>query len=60
MPEPRSYIVRIHHQGYRSLAGIVEDVLTGKKVAFRNVQELASALRAHIVSTGRRFKSTST
>jgi hypothetical protein len=60
MPEPRSYIVRIYRQRYRSLAGIVEDTHTGKKMAFHNVQELASLLRAHIVSTGRRCKSSST
>ena len=60
MPEPRSYIVRIYHQGYRSLSGIVEDTHTGKKKAFRNTEELVALLRAHIASAGRRLRSEST
>ena len=48
MREPRSYIVRIYRQGYRSLSGIVEDTHTSSKQPFRNTQELASLLRAPI------------
>ena len=63
MREPRSYIVRIYRQGYRSLSGIVEDAHTGGKQPFRNIQELATLLRLPIVdapSVERRGKSGST
>ena len=50
MREPRSYIVRIYRQGYRSLSGIVEDTRTGRKRAFRNTRELSTLLRGSIAS----------
>ena len=45
MREPRSYIVRIYRQGYRSLSGVVEDTRTGSKRSFRNARELSALLR---------------
>jgi len=48
MREPRSYIVRIYRQGYRSLSGIVEDTRTGGRQPFRTSEELAVLLRAPI------------
>jgi hypothetical protein len=38
----------------------VEDTYTGKKKAFRSVQQLAALLRVHIHSTRRQPKSDST
>ena len=51
MREPRSYIVRIYRQGYRSLSGIVEDTHTSNQQPFRNIQELLALLRAPIPDT---------
>jgi hypothetical protein len=48
MREPRSYIVRIYRQGYRSLAGTVEDTRSGTSRGFRNTRELAVLLRGSI------------
>jgi len=48
MREPRSYIVRIYRQGYRSLSGLVEDTRTSSRQPFRNTQELIALLRAPI------------
>ena len=48
MREPRSYIVRIYRQGYRTLSGIVEDTHTGGSRPFRSSEELAVLLRAPI------------
>ena len=48
MPGPRSYIVRVYRQGFRSLAGVVEDIATQGQRAFRNVNELSRWLRAPI------------
>lgn len=45
MREPRSYIVRIYRQGYRSLSALVEDARTGSKRPFLNTQELIDLLR---------------
>jgi hypothetical protein len=62
MREPRSYIVRIYRQGYRSLSGIVEDTQTGSQRAFRNTQELSVLLRGPIAPAppiGRKAKSPS-
>jgi hypothetical protein len=63
MHEPRSYIVRIYRQGYRSLSGIVEDTQTGRTRAFRNTRQLSALLRGSVAippSTGRKAKSRST
>ena len=46
MREPRTYIVRIYRQGYRSLSGIVGDAYTGNKRAFLNTRALVALLRA--------------
>jgi len=48
MAEPRSYIVRIYRQGYRTLAGTVEDATTQGQRPFRDAEELAALLRASI------------
>jgi len=48
MREPRSYVVRIYRQGYRSLSGTVEDTRTTATRPFRNTQQLAALLRAPI------------
>ncbi len=63
MREPRSYIVRIYRQGYRSLSGIVEDTHTSSQQPFRNTQELIALLRGPIANTApieRQGKSPST
>jgi hypothetical protein len=63
MREPRSYIVRIYRQGYRSLSGIVEDAQSGGRRPFRNTRELSVLLRASISPAppiGRKAKSPST
>ena len=48
MPGPRSYIVRVYRQGFRSLAGVVEDVATQGQRVFRDLNELSRWLRAPI------------
>ena len=48
MPEPRRYVVRIYRQGFRSLAGVVEDIATQGERTFRNLNELGEWLRAPI------------
>ena len=48
MPGPRSYIVRVYRQGFRSLAGVVEDIATQGQRAFRDVNELSKWLRGPI------------
>jgi hypothetical protein len=50
MHEPRSYIVRIYRQGYRSLSGIVEDTQTGRTRAFRNTRQLSALLSGSTTS----------
>jgi len=63
MREPRSYIVRIYRQGYRTLSGIVEDTHTGCKRAFRNTRELSAFLRGstlYVPSAERKAKVQST
>jgi hypothetical protein len=63
MREPRSYIVRIYRQGYRTLSGIVEDTHTTSERPFRNTRELFALLRAPIADAlpaERREKSRST
>jgi hypothetical protein len=50
MREPRSYIVRIYRQGYRSLSGVVEDTHTSGGQPFRNTRELITLLRAPIAN----------
>lgn len=45
MRQPRSYIVRIHRQGARSLTGVVEDTRTGTQLPFSSIQNLWSLLR---------------
>lgn len=52
MREPRSYVVRVYRQGYRSLCGIVEDTRTGQARAFRDVQQLTALLRGERDITG--------
>ncbi len=46
MREPRSYIVRIYRQGYRTLSGIVEEPGSGAVRTFRTEEELLGILRA--------------
>jgi hypothetical protein len=63
MREPRSYVVRIYRQGFRSLSGTVEDTATTAQRHFRNEEELLSVLRgfnAQAPSPSRRkqFRST--
>jgi hypothetical protein len=48
MREPRSYVVRIYRQGFRTLSGFVEDTHTGGKRPFRDLQELSVLLREPI------------
>jgi hypothetical protein len=63
MRQPRSYIVRIYRQGYRTLSGIAEDALTSEVQPFRNVEELLALLRSPIAGgppAERRGKSRST
>lgn len=48
MREPRSYIVRIYRQGFRTLAGVVEDTHSGAAQPFRNTEELLALVRAPI------------
>ena len=63
MREPRSYVVRIYHRGFRSVSGIVEDTRTNGVRPFRTTEELIALLRAPIPSlhpTPRRPKSRST
>ena len=48
MREPRSYVVRIYRQGFRTLSGLVEDTRTGGKRPFRDLQELSVLLRESI------------
>jgi hypothetical protein len=45
MRQPRSYIVRIYRQGFRSLAGMVEDTRSGGGRPFRSAEELLALLR---------------
>jgi hypothetical protein len=45
MREPRSYVVRVYRQGYRSLCGVVEDTRTGQTHPFRDVRQLTTLLR---------------
>ena len=49
MREPRTYIIRIYRQGYRSLSGIVEDAYTGSKRPFLNTRDLVALLRVPVV-----------
>ena len=50
MREPRSYVVRIYRQGYRTIAGTIEDTHTTNKRPFRTSHELLALLRAPIES----------
>lgn len=47
----RSYVVRIYRQDRRSIAGVVEDVRTGKSRFFHTLGELWTALRARRTSS---------
>ena len=49
MSDPRSYVVRIYCQGYRTLSGVVEDPHTGRMRTFRNIQQLSVLLRGPII-----------
>jgi hypothetical protein len=40
----RSYVVRIYRRDRRVVAGLVEDVRTGKSTAFRSLAELLEVL----------------
>jgi len=51
MREPRSYVVRIYRQGFRTLCGVVEDTHSGGARAFRSAEELLALLRARIACT---------
>lgn len=44
MSGPRTYIVRIYRQGYRSLMGTVEDSATTGTRAFQDLAELGGHL----------------
>lgn len=44
MSGPRTYIVRIYRQGYRSLMGTVEDSATAGMRPFRDLGELGQHL----------------
>jgi len=47
MPQPiRSYVVRIYRQDRRSVAGVVQDVRTGKSRFFHSMADLWDALTA--------------
>lgn len=41
----RSYVVRIYRNGRAGVAGVVEDVKTGKSRPFHSIAELWEALR---------------
>ena len=41
----RSYVVRIYRNGRAEIAGVVEDVKTGKSRPFHSIAELWEALR---------------
>lgn len=63
MREPRSYVVRIYRQGFRTLGGVVEDTHSGGVRPFRSAEELLALLRAPIAHSSlaqRRGKSRST
>ena len=45
MAGPRSYVVRIYRQGFRSLAGVIEDTATTTACKFRDEEELLAILR---------------
>ncbi|MFO1318869.1 MAG: hypothetical protein U1F52_04595 [Burkholderiales bacterium] len=48
MSGPRTYIVRIYRQGFRSLTGTLEDADTGGVRGFQSVEELGKHLHAPI------------
>jgi hypothetical protein len=63
MRDPRSYIVRIYRQGFRSLSGVVEDTHSGGMRSFHSAEKLLALLRApipHIAPIQRRGRSRST
>jgi hypothetical protein len=63
MREPRSYIVRVYRQGFRTLTGIVEDTRSSAKRPFRSAEDLLALLRRPIArpaSAERRRKTRST
>ena len=41
----RSFVVRIYREGWLSVAGVIEDVSTGRARPFHNVLDLWAALR---------------
>lgn len=41
----RSFVIRIYRQGKHGLDGVVEDVGTGRSIAFHSSDELWQALR---------------
>lgn len=43
----RSFVIRIYRQGKSGTDGVVEEVKTGRSVAFHNSEELWQALRPH-------------
>ena len=45
MGGPRSYVIRIYRQGFRSLSGMVEDAATKAQRSFRDEKELLAILR---------------
>lgn len=52
MRVPRTYIVRIYRQGYRSLTGSVEDAERMGVRSFSNMRQLGLLLRAPIEPQG--------
>ena len=50
----RSYVVRIYRNGRAGVAGVVEDVKTGKTRPFHSIAELWEALRPRASSPRRR------
>ena len=41
----RSYVVRIYREDGEDLAGVVEDVQSGRSTSFRSIEGLRNALR---------------
>ena len=54
MPHPRSFVVRVYRQQGDVLAGIVQEVRTGRTVPFQTMEELWQAVRSPPPRSGQR------
>jgi hypothetical protein len=54
-PKP-TFIVRLYREACQPIAGVVEDVRTGRRTLFGNSEELWNALSANFHRSGKRLE----